>query len=144
MTTVNNYAFGRYDDGEVWIQTEPRQLVANNGKVYLTIKELRELLACADGQCGGWRHPQNEAKGEEINHIGFTGTRSKITNEQQMALRQILRDWCLGEPSVTEKPMYQSFESYQRSLLELKRRVDKGIPLKFYDIANKPPYGSPQ
>jgi hypothetical protein len=45
--TVNNYEFGLYDDGEVWIQTEPRQLEAASGKVFLTVRELRDLLALA-------------------------------------------------------------------------------------------------
>jgi hypothetical protein len=78
MTTVNNYAFGRYDDGEVWIQTEPRQLATNNGKVYLTVGELHALLACAE-----------ERSEFEATHIGFSGTRNRITDEQQTALRQI-------------------------------------------------------
>jgi hypothetical protein len=41
---VNNYECGIYDDAEVWVQTEPRQLEANAGKVYLTARELRQLL----------------------------------------------------------------------------------------------------
>jgi hypothetical protein len=45
MDTVNNYKFGVYDDNEVYIQTEPRQLEANNGKVFLTVRELLRLLA---------------------------------------------------------------------------------------------------
>jgi hypothetical protein len=48
MTTVNNYAYGIYDNGEIWIQTEPRQMEANKGKVYLTTGELRRLLALAE------------------------------------------------------------------------------------------------
>jgi len=43
--TVNNYKFGVYDDNEVYIQTEPRQLEANSGKVFLTVRELLRLLA---------------------------------------------------------------------------------------------------
>lgn len=42
---VNNYECGLYDHGEVYIQTEPQQLLANQGKVYLTVRELRHLLA---------------------------------------------------------------------------------------------------
>ena len=45
---VNNYECGVYDDGEVYIQTEPRQLEANGGKVYLTVLELRRLLALVE------------------------------------------------------------------------------------------------
>ena len=45
--TVNNYDFGLYQDGEVFIQTTPEQLAANNGKVYLTVRELVRLLALA-------------------------------------------------------------------------------------------------
>lgn len=47
-TTANNYACGVYQDGEVYIQTEPNQLNANGGKVYLTVRELRRLLALVD------------------------------------------------------------------------------------------------
>lgn len=45
---VNNYDCGIYDGGEVWIQTEPRQMEANQGKVYLTTGELRHLLQMAE------------------------------------------------------------------------------------------------
>jgi hypothetical protein len=45
---VNNYECGVYDDGEVYIQTEPRQLEATGGKVYLTVIELRRLLALVE------------------------------------------------------------------------------------------------
>ena len=47
-STVNNYEFGIYDAGEVWIQTTPRQLESNAGRVYLTTGELRRLLALAE------------------------------------------------------------------------------------------------
>lgn len=45
---VNNYECGVYQDGEVYIQTEPLQMQANKGKVYLTVRELRYLLALAE------------------------------------------------------------------------------------------------
>jgi hypothetical protein len=48
VNTVNNYKFGIFDAGEVWIQTEPHQLQANNGMVFLTTRELRRLLALAE------------------------------------------------------------------------------------------------
>ena len=41
---VNNYEAGVYQEGEVYIQTEPKQLEINKGKVYLTVLELRKLL----------------------------------------------------------------------------------------------------
>lgn len=47
---VNNYDYGLYDDGEVWIQTEPRQLESAQGRVFLTVLELRRLLELADGR----------------------------------------------------------------------------------------------
>jgi hypothetical protein len=47
-TTVNNYEFGVYQPGEIYIQTEPRQLEANGGKVYLTVRELKRLLTIAE------------------------------------------------------------------------------------------------
>lgn len=46
--TVNNYKCGIYQNGEVFIETEPRQLEANLGRVYLTIVELRKLLELAE------------------------------------------------------------------------------------------------
>ena len=39
MTTVNNYAYGIYDNGEIWIQTEPRQMEANKGKFVNYVSE---------------------------------------------------------------------------------------------------------
>jgi len=42
--TVNNYQYGLYQEGEVWIQTEPDQMRANSGMVYLTQGELNKLL----------------------------------------------------------------------------------------------------
>ena len=45
---VNNYRAGVFQYGEVFIQTDTRQLEANKGKVYLTIGELRELLELAE------------------------------------------------------------------------------------------------
>jgi hypothetical protein len=45
---ANNYECGIYDDGEIYIQTEPRQMEANNGRVYLTAGELRRLLTLAE------------------------------------------------------------------------------------------------
>lgn len=41
---ANNYEVGVYQDGEVWIQTEPLQLNANGGMVYLTTRELHRML----------------------------------------------------------------------------------------------------
>ena len=45
---VNNYSAGVFQYGEVFIQTDTRQLESNKGKVYLTIGELRELLELAE------------------------------------------------------------------------------------------------
>lgn len=45
---VNNYDCGIYQDGEVYIQTEPHQMEINKGKVYLTVLELRHLLEMAE------------------------------------------------------------------------------------------------
>jgi hypothetical protein len=40
---VNNYTWGVYGPGEVWIQTEPHLLEATQGRVYLTVEELERL-----------------------------------------------------------------------------------------------------
>jgi len=45
LGTVNNYEYGIYQDGEVFIQTTPDQMRANDGKVYLTYGELLSLLS---------------------------------------------------------------------------------------------------
>jgi hypothetical protein len=50
---VNNYACGLHRDGEVFIQTTPAQLEATAGRVFLTVVELRHLLALAEGKGEG-------------------------------------------------------------------------------------------
>ena len=52
MVNVNNYRAGVFQYGEVYIQTDARQLEANKGKDYLTIGELRELLELAERNSG--------------------------------------------------------------------------------------------
>jgi hypothetical protein len=37
------------------------------------------------------------------------------------------------------RPLYQSAESYQRTLQELECRVDAGVPLKYYDCEESGP-----
>lgn len=45
---VNNFSAHQYDEGEVVIYLNPRQLVATDNKVYLTIRELKSLLELAE------------------------------------------------------------------------------------------------
>jgi hypothetical protein len=40
-----DYDCGLYDDGEVFIQTTPESLAINGGRIYLTVRELKALLA---------------------------------------------------------------------------------------------------
>ena len=46
--TVNNYPCKVYQAGELEIQVNLRRLEVNEGRVYLTILELREMLALAE------------------------------------------------------------------------------------------------
>jgi hypothetical protein len=52
MPQVNNYNYGVCDTNELYIQTEPRQLESNKGKVYLRKCDLVALIQLLDDQAG--------------------------------------------------------------------------------------------
>lgn len=41
---ANNYEFGKYNENEVYLQTTPQQMEVNRGFIFLTARELVELL----------------------------------------------------------------------------------------------------
>ncbi len=57
VVSVNNYEAKRYSDNEIVIQTTPKQLEANEGRVYLRSGDLKDLLVLAE--TGAWEPSTN-------------------------------------------------------------------------------------